>query len=153
MKDIQLSCGKIAMVDDCDFERVSKYKWQSRSFKTGTWYAYNNWSGLLMHKIVLSSKKGEQIDHINRNGLDNRRENLRVCSSSQNGINRPHQKNSSSGLKGVHKYNYAGKWAVSIKKDGKSIYLGVFLDKTEAAIVYNKKAKELFGEFAYQNPV
>ena len=106
-----------------------------------------------MHRLILNAKKGEQVDHINRNGLDNRKKNLRLCSHSQNGINRPFQKNNSSGFKGVHKYKYGGKWEVSIEKGGKNFYVGVFSDKKEAALAYNKKAKELFGEFAYQNPV
>ena len=151
MKEIQLLCGKKAFVDDCDFEKLQEYRWKSRSRGTTTFYAEAKGSRLSMHRIIINAKKGEQVDHINRNGLDNRRENLRLCSHSQNQINRPQQKNNTSGYKGV--YLFKKKWRACIKIKGKLLYLGYFSDKKEAAETYNKKAKELFGEFAYQNPV
>jgi len=92
---------------------------------------------------------GMVVDHINHNTLDNRRCNLRVCTQNQNRYNLNLRKNNQSGYKGVSfKHNH---WEVQLKKDKKYIYGGSFKDKIEAAKAYDKKAKELFGEFAKLN--
>lgn len=95
----------------------------------------------------------DNIDHINQIKTDNRWTNLRECTKSQNGANRPKQKNNSSGYKGVGWRKDTKKWRAYIKCNGQMMDLGCFIDKNDAAIAYNKKALKLFGEFAYLNEV
>ena len=93
------------------------------------------------------------IDHINKNPLDNRRINLRICNKSQNAMNSKIASNNTSGFRGVKWYKPGQKWYVSIKVMRKDIYLGLFKNKKDGAIAYNKAAKEYYGEFAYLNKV
>lgn len=155
MKKILLSGkkgkGKYAIVDDEDFERLNKLKWH---YSLG--YAKHNttkdkkWSYTFMHWQILPRKEGFVTDHINGNGLDNRRSNLRYATHQQNAANRKKAVNNSSGFKGV--YPVGKKWQVSAQnKEGRWVYLGLFSTKEEAALVYNKAAKEAFGEFANLN--
>ena len=102
-----------------------------------------------MHHVILPLKDGLQVDHINGNRLDNRKENLRLVTKSQNMMNRGVQKNSTSGYKGVNEHQ--GKWRAYILENGKQKHLGVFEDKKEAARAYNKMAKLLHGEYAVLN--
>ena len=95
----------------------------------------------------------KSIDHINGIKDDNRIINLRECTTQQNGMNRGPQKNNSSGYKGVGWSKKSSKWRAQIRFNNKSIYLGLFDDKKEAAKIYNKEAKKLFGEFVYLNEV
>jgi len=92
-----------------------------------------------------------QTDHKNKDGLDNRKSNLRTCCKSQNMSNRKIQLNNTSGYKGVYWHKYARKWMASIKVNKKPIYLGLFVDPIEAALAYDKNAVEKFGEFADTN--
>ena len=99
----------------------------------------------------MRAKKGQVVDHINLNTLDNSRNNLRLCDYSSNTTNRKKHKNNTSGYKGVSK---AGKkWKVNISKNGKRYYLGLFSCKKEAALEYNKAALKLHGKFARLNPI
>lgn len=92
-----------------------------------------------------------QIDHKNDNGLDNRKLNLRVCTSGQNAQNRPSQKGASSKFKGVSWSKKKKKWRSVLHQNDKSIHIGYYDNEIEAACAYDKAAKELFGEFAYLN--
>jgi hypothetical protein len=89
-----------------------------------------------------------QVDHINGNGLDNRKENLRICSHSENQWNRTKYKNNKSGYKGVFFHSKTGHWEAGIRINGKREYLGVFNTPQEASLAYSRKAIELHGEFA-----
>ena len=155
MKNVPLSNSRLtAIVSDSDYEKVMKYSWHLRKGRY-TNYAFAHVKGetnMGMHRYILGLVKGELADHKNRNGLDNRRTNLRYCTISQNLANRRLPKRNSSGLKGVYYRPLLNKWYAAIYH-GKSICLGFFKTKEEAAIAYNKKAKELFGEFAFQNIV
>lgn len=117
-------------------------------------YRYVRVDGVLIcaHRIVWAMHHGDwpehHIDHINRDQSDNRIENLRPATSSENGGNRPAQANNTSGFKGVSLYRPNGKWRASIQKDGKFISLGYFADRRDAAAAYSAAAQELFGEFA-----
>ena len=93
------------------------------------------------------------VDHINHDGLDNRKENLRICTRSQNMMNQRVYKNNKSGYKGVYWHKANSYWVSQIRKNKKSIYLGYFKDKTVAAKAYNKAALEIFGKYALLNEV
>lgn len=129
----------------------------STTKKSYTPYAYRKQDRktTLIHRVVFerilerSLVEGEEIDHINMNGLDNRRENLRLASHSQNGTNKKLQSNNKSGYKGVFWNTQKGKWQAKIKKDGKNNHIGFFTDKELAYKAYCEKAKELFGEFIH----
>lgn len=154
MKKIKLTKGKFAIIDDEDFELVSQYSWQvcpasSDKLRAKTIVRGKN---LYMHRLILGDREGLFIDHINRDPLDNRRKNLRYCTTSQNLMNRGVQKNNTTGYKGVV-FDRRGRknWFAKIRFQYKVFYLGYHSTAEEAAIAYNKKAKELHGEFAYQN--
>ncbi len=154
---IPLTQGLFAIVDGDDYECIAKHKWyaekHSRNFyatrKSPKINGYRH--SIRMHREVLGAKKGQQFDHKNRCGLDNRKNNLRPCSVSQNQQNREAQTNNSSGYKGVHWGCRDRKWIAKITHHGKAIFLGCFNDKIKAVKAYDKKARELFGEFAYIN--
>jgi len=105
-----------------------------------------NGKTIYLHKLILTEECN--VDHINHNGLDNRRENLRYATQSQNMANRSMVINSS-GYKSVHKNGPS--WSAHIKVKGKKIHLGTYITKEEAAYAYNKAALKHFGEFAYIN--
>lgn len=143
----------VAMVDDEDYEMVNEYKWHYHHDS----YAVTTWSKvagrvkfLLMHRLILGELvRGKVTDHINGNGLDNRRENLRVCSQSENTCNQKQSKSNTSGYKGV--FLQGKKWKTQIRINGKTHYIGYFSDKIEAARAYNEAAKKYHGEFARLN--
>jgi HNH endonuclease/AP2 domain len=157
MKEIMLSQGKIAIVDDCDFEIVNKYKWTY--LQTGIYgeYAYRSAivdgkrGPMLLHRFILGEvPKDMVIDHINGNGLDNRRENLRICTRSQNNINK-RKKGTSSKYKGVYFDKARNKFRSHIIVEGKSIFLGRYETELEAALAYDKASNKYHGEFANNN--
>ena len=110
-----------------------------------------------LHRYVLSRMLGRELtsadkaDHINGNGLDNRRCNIRLCEHRQNMWNQGSRKNTSSIYKGVTFFKRDGSWQAKIAPNGKTIHLGYFQTEAEAAQAYNEKAKEIFGEFAKLN--
>lgn len=158
MKQIPLTQGKFAIVDDEYYEYLMQWKWYARKDEN-TYYAVRwimqNGKGIIqrMHRLILGLKKGDgkYTDHQNHNGLDNRLRNIRACTCSQNQQNRLPLKNISSRYKGVHLYKRTGKWKARIRLGKQSIHLGCFDKEIEAALAYDMKAKELFGEFAYLN--
>ena len=99
----------------------------------------------------MNPPKGMVIDHINHNGLDNRRENLRICTNAENQRNRGKQKNNTSGYKGVDWRKDHKKWRARINKDNKTIHIGYYNIIEEAARAYDAKAKELHGKYAQLN--
>ena len=105
-----------------------------------------------MHRLIMNCPKGLLVDHKNHDGLDNRKCNLRLCTNAENQYNqKPLQKKTSSQYRGINWQKRIGKWDVWIQLNGKSIFLGSFSNEIEAAKAYDKKAKELFGEFAHLN--
>jgi hypothetical protein len=158
-KRLSLTQGKVALVDAKDFEHLMQWNWYAHYHKGhDRWEARRNSSRLdgerrviRMHRYLLGEPEGVEIDHKNGNALDNRRVNLRVCTTSQNQMNRGTQKNNSSGFKGVSFNRNAGKYTATIRKQGKLYYLGLFEDPEEAARAYDRKARELHGEFAKLN--
>lgn len=104
-----------------------------------------------MHRFIMDAKKGDIIDHVNGDPLDNRFKNLRKCTVSQNAKNRSINKNNTSGYKGVVWHLQVCKWQSRIYVDGKWKSLGIFDDKMKAAKAYNKAAKVHYGKFAKLN--
>ncbi len=135
-----------ALVDEGDIGLVSGYKWYLHP--RGYAGHKNGKFQVLMHRLVMGITKGE-IDHINRNKLDNRRRNLRVVTASQNQAWKSIQSNNTSGYRGVRWSKNA--WQAGIKVNGRGIYLGRYQVKEDAARAYDQAAKTYFGEFANLN--
>lgn len=160
MRSIELTQGRTVLVDDADFEYLNQWKWRFVADKRNpqyTGYALRNTmingkeTTVRMHRDITGVSKSHQVDHVNGNGLDNTRANLRICVGSQNQANRGKQKNCKSGFKGVSWNKSKRKWVSFIQVLGKHIYLGGFDCKINAARVYDEKAKEVFGGFARTN--
>jgi len=157
MKQIPLTQGKVALVDDVDFKELSKHKWCA--YKRGsTFYAARNQplgngkrKTIRMHRQIMDALGGVFTDHANHDGLDNQRSNLRSCTNSENQRNRLPQRGGTSEYKGVSWNKAKKKWVAGIQHNNKVIHLGCFNSEREAAKTYDKKAKELFGEFANPN--
>lgn len=161
MKEIVLTQGKVALVDDEDFERLNQYKWTAVKSKAG-WYAQRklkvkNKNGYLikikMHRQILGlgTLKEDKIlvDHKDHNGLNNQKSNLRQATSLQNGANCRNRTDGLSKYKGV---NLRGAtWVARIGVNNQRIYLGSYKTEREAALAYNEAAKKHFGDFAYLN--
>lgn len=147
MKEITLSNGKTCLVSDIDYPELSKYKWYETTI--GYVARYSKKKCILMARAILKCSKSEETDHINRNKLDNRRENLRKVSRLENMANRTKQKNNTTGYKGVTKS--LRKFRANITHNKQLYCLGSYFTAEEAAKAYDKKAKELNGEFAVTN--
>lgn len=152
--NIELTQDKYALVDRVDYDKLSSYKWCARR-EGNTYYAARkeNYKPIKMHIDILGHEEGKIIDHINGNGLDNRRENLRFATYSENGMNRKNNANSSSKYKGVGWHKKNNNWQARITVNGKLKYLGSFQDERGAASAYNTAAEEYFGEFAQLNVI
>jgi hypothetical protein len=150
MREIILTKGQIALVDDEDYWRLMQYKWYTLQGGGGHLYAFNVEKGL-MHQFIINSEY--MVDHKDRNGLNNQKSNLRECTPSKNQANRIKEtlRKTTSKYKGVYWYSSKGRWRAIITKDSKRYHLGYFKSENEAAIAYNSKALELFGEFALLN--
>lgn len=149
-KEIQLTKGKVAIVDDEDYEWLSQWKWEisSRGYAYRTQRKNNHKITILMHRLIVNTPIGIETDHINRDKLDNRRINLRTATNSQNHANRLAQCNNSLGLRGICLDRWGKRYQVQISHLKKRYYLGVFDTPEEALKVYSQKAQELFGEYA-----
>lgn len=161
MKKIPLTQGKFALVDDEDFDKLVKFKWQlNRNIGVDLEYAARNVvleSGrtkVFMHRIIMGASRKELIDHRDLNGLNNQKYNLRVCTHSQNLQNRRYGKKTKGGYKGVYYIGTKGTpWRAQIKVGGRSIVLGTYRTSREAAMEYNRFATQHFGQFARPNPI
>lgn len=160
MKTIPLTQGKIAFVDDEDFERLAKWKWYAWSRRRAgrlVWYAARagrkgEARTVWMHRELMDAVTGELIDHENGDGLDNRRRaNLRRCTRAGNMHNMAKRPGCSSKYKGVYWDSRECCWRSKIKLHDKGYGLGTFDEEEDAAIVYDVAAQLLFGEFARLN--
>ena len=157
MKKIPLSQGKFALIDNEDYERVSKYKWCINS----NGYAVTNYrdsngekKAMKMHRFILNLSKGDSfVDHIDTIRINNQKHNLRLASSGQNQHNQKAYKNNKTGFKGVNLHKASGLYRATIKYNCAIINLGYFKCKKEAATAYNKAALHYHGEFARLNDV
>jgi hypothetical protein len=158
MKRIKLTRGMFALVDDIDFDWLNKWKWYAQGNNQGKFYAArddrrNGKRKLrLMHKEILG-RSGMNLtgDHKNRNPLDNRRQNLRPATKSQDRMNASLRSDNKSGFKGVSWSKAENRWSADITHLGKHYFLGYFLCPKKAAKVYDTAAQEKFGEFAHTN--
>lgn len=149
MKRIPLTQGKYALVDDDMFDYLSQWKWYTHKNKN-VYYAEKRRS-YAMHRLIMNAKKGQPVDHKNRNGLDNQKDNLRFATISQNAQNQKLQRGCSSRYKGVNWHKRDKKWQSRIKINNKTIHLGYHHNEIVAAWVYDQMAKNLFKEFARLN--
>jgi len=161
MKRIPLTQGKFAIVDDEDYDWLMQWKWFAHKEKNTYIACRNTYLGrgrkppkrtmIRMHQEIMGAQLNQQIDHRNHNALDNRKQNLRFCTLSQNAQNTKKLKNCSSIYKGVDWHKHKKKWQARTRFYGKRHFLGYFNNELAAAHAYDEKARELFGEFAYTN--
>ncbi len=158
MITIELTQGKVALIDDKDATRITPFKWFAiRVRKNGRWYAGRKLPRrgkkqqdlLYMHREILNAPAGMVVDHINGDGLDNRRQNLRITTGVENSRNRPKNTRNKSGFKGVTIVK--DKFVARIRHFGKDIHIGTFGSDIEAARAYDTKSKELHGIHARLN--
>lgn len=129
LNKMQWDKNLFALVDDEYFENVDKYPWNVHKGKSGILYAISHPHinrVIYMHRLIMDAKEGQIIDHINRNGLDNRKENLRFCDYSLNAMNSKSPSDNTSGVKGVYWNKQRNKWQAQIVVNGKCIPLGRF---------------------------
>ncbi|MCR4303214.1 MAG: AP2 domain-containing protein [Gallionella sp.] len=144
-KEIPLTRGKFAIVDDDLFDWLNQFKWCC----SDKGYAKKGASAVYMHRLIMGNPPGEQIDHIDLNPLNNQRNNLRVASRAQNKANSFGHSNRSAFYKGVR---WVGrKWQAQITINGTTKSLGSFKTQLDAAMAYNNAATKAFGKFAKLN--
>jgi len=164
MKKIDISTRKYpneyTLVDDDDYERISKYKWHihpsgnvkraARSSVAGD-HVQGKRITIFLHRVIMAAPDGFDVDHINHDGLDNRKKNLRLCNPSENQHNRRPQIGCASRYKGVTRNGNKWRSRIRIPYSKRETSLGTFESEIEAALAYDKKAEELYGEFACFN--
>ena len=156
-RKIRLTEGKFTLVDQNDFYWLNNFDWFTKK-NNKSFYAvrFDNdcakWPTLVsMHRQIMDSPVGLLVDHRNLDGLDNRRDNLRIATYSENNCNRLKKKNTSSRFVGVCWEKTKNRWVVHIRHNGKIIYLGLFKSETDAAHAYDAAARKYHGEFAHLN--
>jgi len=161
--------GKFALVDDEDYEELSKRKWycdkKGYAYRKGyrkdgridngyvTNKCYSKKPAIFMHRVIMNAPEDVLIDHEDRNKHNNQKYNLRFCTNTQNIRNGGMRKNNKSGYKGVCFSYKLNKWRSTIMVDRKSIHLGLFPTPIEAARTYNEAAIKYFGDFARLNEI
>ena len=161
MAEMHLRTGEICLLDAVDYERLADTRWEGFRTKYTTYAILRQYVGTIngkqkytrkwLHREILGCPAGLFVDHINGDGLDNRRDNLRVCTKKENQRNlRMSAKKQGVPFKGVDRA-MSGKFRARIWADGKSRHLGCFTTVVEAALAYDHAAKQMFGEFARLN--
>ncbi len=162
--EVVLSAGYVALIDEVDAERVLAFKWSflenrrghvigygcrnTRSLQAdGTWKQHK----VLLHRFVIDAPDGVEVDHENGDGLDCRRDNLRIATRAQNVANTGRRKGSSSTFKGVYYRVERNRWRSEITIDGKRYDLGTYGNEIDAAIAYDAAAFAAWGRFAFLN--
>lgn len=159
MKKIKLTQGEYTLVDDKNFKELNNYKWCCGKYHNIKYAMRTFWKGkkqttILMHRQIMGLKHDDkrQVDHINHNGLDNRKScNLRICESKQNIYNSRLRKNNTSGFIGVSYDTINKKWLVTARVSGIKTYIGRFGNLKKAASEYNKFILKQRGKFSFLN--
>lgn len=160
MREIVLSNGMISLVDDEIHDLINQWKWRAKEWRVGKFYATRStrhdldkkkFQLIYMHRFIVGDKPGFVIDHINRNSLDNRKENLRYVTISQNGWNTEKQKRNTTGFKGVRLDKRRNKFYPGITVNSQFFWGGYFDAAEDAARAYDLLAKKHHGEFATLN--
>lgn len=153
---IPLTQNKYAIVDAIDLWKVQHCRWHIHKnhecsyAATNTKRANRSHTTLFMHRAILNVPPSLEVDHINGDGLDNRRQNIRLCTHSQN-LQNQRSRFGSSRSKGVSWHKINQRWRAVIHPNGRSVHLGMFDNELDAARAYDTAAKEYFGEFARLN--
>lgn len=155
-KKIPLTRGFHALVDDEDYEYLSQHRWavsinRKIHYAVRTLYIGRLHQTARMHRVILNAPNGILVDHVDGDGLNNTRANLRLATNAQNIRNSRKSGSRGSQYKGVSLHNQTGRWQVHITINGKVTHVGIFADEIEAALAYDKAAKKHFGEFARLN--
>jgi hypothetical protein len=144
---------KKVLIDDEDWEKVSKYKWHLSKQSQGLLYAqtfiYKNGKKipLKLHRLIMNCPKNKEIDHIDGNGLNNQKSNLRICTHAENMKNSKKRKDNSSGFKGIHFIKQNKRWQARIQVNRKRMPLGCYKTPELAYQAYCKASKKYHGEF------
>jgi HNH endonuclease len=155
--EIKLTQGKVALIDDEDYDRISRYNWMA-SNEHGVWYAVAKikkngiWTNLKMHRFLMSAKEDEIVDHRDHDGLNNQKANLRRCTQSQN-LSNQRKTRGISKYKGLYFRKECNLWYAGAKSGNIRLRRGGFSSEEAAALAYNEIARELHGEFACLNEV
>jgi len=156
LKIIPLTRGCVAKVSDEDYDELSQYKWQVEIGRNGDRYAVRcrprdkngKQKQVRMHREIMRARRGVEVDHINGDGLDNQRDNLRIATRQQNSFNT----RARSGYKGVsQRGSKQGAWSAHIRRSGKSVWVGGFATEADAARGYDAMARATFGRYARLN--
>ena len=159
MREIPLTQGQVALVSEIDYDFLNQWKWYAQwDFKGQCFYAVRNSkmingkrTRIWMHRLILNAPNDIEVDHRNRNTLDNQRHNLRLDPEKRNQQNRGTQSINTSGYKGVSWHKEHKKWQVRITSQNKRYHLGYFDVKEDGVKRYNEEAIKLHGEFARLN--
>lgn len=148
MKYIKLTNGSIALVDDEDFDWISKFNWYFlKANRSDNGYAYTTKKGMsiLMHRLIMNTPKGLFTDHINRNKLDNRKENLRIVTPSENNLNTKLKSTNTSGYRGVTFHKEKRKFMSQLSFNNNYFFLGYFDNPKDASRAYEEKLGQIHG--------
>lgn len=157
MKKLPLSQGKFALVDDQDYRNLSKWKWTFQPpcyAKRVVFFGRNQKpqsKSILLHRVIMNPQKGTVVDHIDGNGLNNQRSNLRIATHAQNHQNTGIMSTNTSGYKNISWSKQHNKWRVRFMANKKEIHIGRFDRIGDAVKAYNKAVSKYHGEFAILN--
>ena len=152
VRRIPLTCGQFALVDAEDYYKLAKFQWYANGPTKTKFYAIRKCDGksVKMHRVIMNAPDHLFVDHIDHNGLNNCKTNLRLCTHAQNSCNKP-SRNRASRYKGISRDKRDKKWTARVHAANKTHHIGTFATEIDAAKAYDKKASQLHGQFACLN--